>query len=141
MGSRSSPNRLTVSPKPPPPDRPGRHQNLAIALTWPLAAYHRRCTPSNVAMRSATVCKPFNRSENHGNQSKMVVAHGHVTNGVRMETQVHEWGSRPRKRTPLSRNSFVIQTNCSPPSWSKLVFAGAGQRLGVSRIGGVGDLF
>src|ERR1700730_1203847 len=32
MGSRSSPNRLTVSPKPPPPDRPGRHQNLAIAL-------------------------------------------------------------------------------------------------------------
>src|SRR6476469_5953265 len=31
MGSRSSPNRLTVSPKPPPPDRPGRHQNLAIA--------------------------------------------------------------------------------------------------------------
>jgi hypothetical protein len=31
MGSRSSPNRLTVSPQPPPPDRPGRHQNLAIA--------------------------------------------------------------------------------------------------------------
>jgi hypothetical protein len=31
MGSRSSPNRLTVSPKPPPPDRPSRHQNLAIA--------------------------------------------------------------------------------------------------------------
>jgi hypothetical protein len=25
------PSRLTVSPKPPPPDRPGRHQNLAIA--------------------------------------------------------------------------------------------------------------
>lgn len=31
MGSRSSPNRLTLSPQPPPPDRPGRHQNLAIA--------------------------------------------------------------------------------------------------------------
>ena len=31
MGSRSSPSQLTVSPKPPPPDRPGRHQNLAIA--------------------------------------------------------------------------------------------------------------
>jgi len=38
MGSRSSPNRLTVSPQPPPPDRPGRHQNLAIA---PLSAYLR----------------------------------------------------------------------------------------------------
>jgi hypothetical protein len=31
MGLRSLPSRLTVSPKPPPPDRPGRHQNLAIA--------------------------------------------------------------------------------------------------------------
>ena len=31
MGSRSSPNRLTVSPQPPPPNRPGRHQKLAIA--------------------------------------------------------------------------------------------------------------
>jgi hypothetical protein len=35
MGSRSSPNRLTVSPKPSPPDRPGRHQNLAIAPLGP----------------------------------------------------------------------------------------------------------
>src|SRR6478735_8451609 len=41
MGSRSSPNRLTVSPKPPPPDRPGRHQNLAIALR---KAMERRLT-------------------------------------------------------------------------------------------------
>src|SRR6266852_2882034 len=32
MGSRSSPSRPTVSPQPPPPDRPGRHQDLAIAL-------------------------------------------------------------------------------------------------------------
>src|ERR1700704_2659099 len=31
MGSRSSPSRATISPQPPPPDRPGRHQNLAIA--------------------------------------------------------------------------------------------------------------
>ena len=29
-------NRLTVSPKPPPPDRPGRHQNLAIARGAPM---------------------------------------------------------------------------------------------------------
>ena len=28
-GSRSSPSRPTVSPQPPPPDRPGRHQHLA----------------------------------------------------------------------------------------------------------------
>jgi hypothetical protein len=31
MGSRSSPSRPTVTPQPPPPNRPGRHQNLAIA--------------------------------------------------------------------------------------------------------------
>src|ERR1700678_4536089 len=31
MGARSSPSRPTVTPQPPPPDRPGRHQNLAIA--------------------------------------------------------------------------------------------------------------
>src|SRR3979490_3305801 len=31
MGSSSSPSRATISPQPPPPDRPGRHQNLAIA--------------------------------------------------------------------------------------------------------------
>src|SRR5215207_8391486 len=31
MGSRSSPRRPTVSPQPPPPDRTGRHQDLAIA--------------------------------------------------------------------------------------------------------------
>jgi hypothetical protein len=30
-GIESSPSRLTVSPKPPPRDRPSRHQNLAIA--------------------------------------------------------------------------------------------------------------
>src|SRR5258708_14426476 len=32
MGSRSSPSRATISPQPPPPDQPGRHQNLAITL-------------------------------------------------------------------------------------------------------------
>jgi hypothetical protein len=32
-GSRSSTSRPTVGPLPPPPDRPGRHQNLAIALS------------------------------------------------------------------------------------------------------------
>src|SRR6266481_4063189 len=53
MGSRSSPNRLTVSPQPPPPDRPGRHQNLAIAR-------------SDVASRTsrtsaASFEKPFSR--------------------------------------------------------------------------------
>jgi hypothetical protein len=42
-GSRSSPSRPTVSPKPPPPDRPGRHQKLAIAqegvaVTYDVAA-------------------------------------------------------------------------------------------------------
>jgi hypothetical protein len=31
MGSRSSPSRSIVSPKPPPPDPSGRHQELAIA--------------------------------------------------------------------------------------------------------------
>src|SRR5260370_10626374 len=32
MGSRSSLSRATISPQPPPPDQPGRHQNLAITL-------------------------------------------------------------------------------------------------------------
>jgi hypothetical protein len=46
MGSRSSPSRATISPQPPPPDRPGRHQNLAIAqiMTLLTALRHDRVT-------------------------------------------------------------------------------------------------
>src|SRR5216683_3208125 len=45
MGSRSSPNRLTVSPQPPPPDRPSRHQNLAIAPQEPARMRSRASVP------------------------------------------------------------------------------------------------
>jgi hypothetical protein len=45
----------------------------------------RGCPLRNVPTRSATICRPSNRSENRGNQSKMVLAHGNVTNGVKME--------------------------------------------------------
>jgi hypothetical protein len=45
----------------------------------------RRCPLRNVTTRSATICKPSNGSENRGNQSKMVLAHRNLTNGVKME--------------------------------------------------------
>src|SRR5258706_385873 len=38
MGSRSPPSRPTVSPQPSPPDRSGRHQKSAIALSLNLDA-------------------------------------------------------------------------------------------------------
>lgn len=52
----------------------------------------------------------------------------------------HEQGSSSRKRTPFSHDRVVVPPNCSLPTSPKLVLAGAGQRLGVSGIGGVGDL-
>src|SRR5690349_3460919 len=42
MGSRLSPTRPTISPQPPPPDRSGHHQKLAIAHSNELVSTERQ---------------------------------------------------------------------------------------------------
>jgi hypothetical protein len=74
-----------------------------------------------------------------GNESKIVHPHIPVNQPGEGERS-YEQGSSFGKRTPISCDRLVVSTNRSFPARSKLVFAGAGQRMGVSGVGGVGEL-